>query len=182
MLEYFHKGLRERSVYKFFENHLHSSKISSSSASRSIFTLIIPVLTRCWSVDWKFKPLFLVNVISRGIRPAIFDCQQFQTHLFIVINGNKCCIVAGKTRRRASESPRRPKKKRKHSKSPHILHGVIQDVPTGLDSRLELFGMDGDQDLALINFERTRETLSDSCEYPQLHRSASYFPQSTAQL
>lgn len=74
------------------------------------------------------------------------------------------------------------KKKRKHSKSPHILHGVIQDVPTGLDSRLELFGMDGDQDLALINFERTRETLSDSCEYPQLHRSASYFPQSTAQL
>ena len=91
-------------------------------------------------------------------------------------------VVAGKTRRRASESPRRPRKKRKHSKSPNILHGVVQDVQAGLESRLELFGLDGDQDLALINFERTRETLSDSCEYPQLHRSASYFPQSTAQL
>ncbi|XP_076159997.1 uncharacterized protein LOC143143040 [Ptiloglossa arizonensis] len=88
----------------------------------------------------------------------------------------------GKSRRRASESPRRPKKKRKHSKSPHILHGVVQDVQTGLNSRFELLGMDGDQDLALINFERTRETLSDSCEYPQLHRSACYFSQSTAQL
>ncbi|XP_076758696.1 uncharacterized protein LOC143428015 [Xylocopa sonorina] len=88
----------------------------------------------------------------------------------------------GKARRRASESPRRPRKKRKHSKSPNILHGIVQDVQTGLDSRLELFGMDGDQDLALINFERTRDTLSDSCEYPQLHRSASYFPQSAAQL
>ncbi|XP_017891598.1 uncharacterized protein LOC108631894 isoform X1 [Ceratina calcarata] len=88
----------------------------------------------------------------------------------------------GKTRRRASESPRRPKKKRKHSRSPNILNGIVQDVHTGLDSRLELFGMDGDQDLALINFERTRETLSDSCEYPQLHRSASYFPQSAAHL
>ena len=91
-------------------------------------------------------------------------------------------VVPGKTRRRASESPRRPRKKRKHSKSPNILHGVVQDVQAGLESRLELFGLDGDQDLALINFERTRETLSDSCEYPQLHRSASYFPQSTAQL
>ncbi|CAK9824166.1 hypothetical protein ANTRET_LOCUS2376 [Anthophora retusa] len=88
----------------------------------------------------------------------------------------------GKTRRKASESPRRPRKKRKHSKSPNILHDVVRDVQAGLDSRLELFGMDGDQDLTLINFERTRETLSDSCEYPQLHRSASYFPQSTAQL
>ncbi|XP_043251974.1 lateral signaling target protein 2 homolog isoform X1 [Colletes gigas] len=88
----------------------------------------------------------------------------------------------GKARRKASESPRRPKKKRKHSKSPNILHDVVQDVQTGLNSRFELFGTDGDQDLTLINFERTRETLSDSCEYPQLHRSACYFPQSTAQL
>ncbi|XP_076240770.1 uncharacterized protein LOC143183184 isoform X1 [Calliopsis andreniformis] len=88
----------------------------------------------------------------------------------------------GKGRRRASESPRRPKKKRKHSKSPHILHSVVQDVQTGRDSRFELLGIDADQDLALINFERARETLSDSCEYPQLHRSACYFSQSTAQL
>ncbi|XP_054015873.1 uncharacterized protein LOC128896534, partial [Hylaeus anthracinus] len=95
---------------------------------------------------------------------------------------NGVYTVPGKGRRRASESPRRPRKKRKHSKSPNILHGVVQDVQTGLNSRFELLRMDGDQDLALINFERTRETLSDSCEYPQLHRSACYFSQSTAQL
>ncbi|XP_076677773.1 uncharacterized protein LOC143373933 isoform X2 [Andrena cerasifolii] len=88
----------------------------------------------------------------------------------------------GKARRRASQSPRRPRKKRKHSKSPNINHGVVQDEQTGLDSRFELFGMDADQDLALINFEKARETFNDSCEYPQLHRSACYFPQSTAQL
>lgn len=124
------------------------------------------------------------GVFFKEYHRLTFDWLSTSTRIvrIRVINGNKCRIVAGKTRRRASESPRRPKKKRKHSKSPHILHGVIQDVPAGLDSRLELFGMDGDQDLALINFERTRETLSDSCEYPQLHRSASYFPQSTAQL
>ncbi|XP_015436812.1 PREDICTED: transcription factor MafB-like [Dufourea novaeangliae] len=86
----------------------------------------------------------------------------------------------GKARRRASESPRRPRKKRKHSKSPNILHGVVQDVQ--LNSRFELIGMDGDQDLALINFERIGDTFSDSCEYPQLHQSACYFSQSTAQL
>ncbi|XP_031838278.1 uncharacterized protein LOC116429454 [Nomia melanderi] len=78
----------------------------------------------------------------------------------------------GKARRRASESPRRPRKKRKHSR----------DVQTGLNSRFELFGVDGDQNLALINFERTRETFSDSCEYPQLHRSACCLSESTAQL
>ncbi|XP_076295539.1 uncharacterized protein LOC143216409 [Lasioglossum baleicum] len=77
-----------------------------------------------------------------------------------------------KARRRASESPRRPKKKRKHSR----------DVQTGLNSRFELFGLDGDQNLALINFERTREAFSDSCEYPQLHQSAYCLSESTAQL
>ncbi|XP_076650770.1 uncharacterized protein LOC143357928 [Halictus rubicundus] len=77
-----------------------------------------------------------------------------------------------KARRRASESPRRPKKKRKHSR----------DVQTGLNSRFELYGLDGDQNLALINFERTRETFSDSCEYPQLHQSAYCLSESTAQL
>lgn len=130
------------------------------------------------SVIYFNKTGFWIIFKERDLHSMTFNVTT-RVHM---INGNKCWIVAGKTRRRASESPRRPKKKRKHSKSPHILHGVIQDVPTGLDSRLELFGMDGDQDLALINFERTRETLSDSCEYPQLHRSASYFPQSTAQL
>ncbi|XP_035728273.1 lateral signaling target protein 2 homolog isoform X2 [Vespa mandarinia] len=86
----------------------------------------------------------------------------------------------GKGRRRASESPRSPRKKRRHSKSPRILQSA--DIQAGLEARLELLDMNGEQDLALINFERTREALSDSCEYPRLHRSACYFSQSTAQL
>ncbi|XP_047360975.1 lateral signaling target protein 2 homolog isoform X1 [Vespa velutina] len=86
----------------------------------------------------------------------------------------------GKGRRRASESPRSPRKKRRHSKSPRVLQSA--DIQAGLEARLELLDMNGEQDLALINFERTREALSDSCEYPRLHRSACYFSQSTAQL
>ncbi|XP_011873788.1 PREDICTED: uncharacterized protein LOC105565313 [Vollenhovia emeryi] len=88
----------------------------------------------------------------------------------------------GRGRRRASESPRSPRKKRRHSRSPNILQGVVQDVHAGLDSRFELLGIDGDQDVALINFERAKEVLGDSCEYPRLHRSACYFSQSAAQL
>ncbi|KAL6434050.1 hypothetical protein ACFW04_005896 [Cataglyphis niger] len=88
----------------------------------------------------------------------------------------------GKERRRASESPRSPRKKRRHSRSPNVLQGVVQDVHTGLDSRFELLGIDGDQDVALINFERAKEILGGSCEYPRLHRSACYFSQSAAQL
>ncbi|KAH0952832.1 hypothetical protein HN011_000971, partial [Eciton burchellii] len=86
-----------------------------------------------------------------------------------------------KERRRASEIPRSPRKKRRHSRSPNN-QGVVQDVQAGLDSRFELLGIDGDQDVALINFERAKEVLGDSCEYPRLHRSACYFPQSAAQL
>ncbi|XP_018344264.1 PREDICTED: autophagy-related protein 13-like [Trachymyrmex septentrionalis] len=88
----------------------------------------------------------------------------------------------GRGRRRASESPRSPRKKRRHSRSPNVLQGVVQDVHAGLDSRFELLGIDGDQDVALINFERAKEVLGDSCEYPRLHRSACYFSQSAAQL
>ncbi|XP_066582656.1 uncharacterized protein [Prorops nasuta] len=90
----------------------------------------------------------------------------------------------GKGRRRASENPRSsPKKKRRHSKSPHLLQSVVPDMhPVGVDSRFELLGIDGDHDPALINYERTREALSDTCEYPALHQSACYFSQSTAQL
>ncbi|EZA49717.1 hypothetical protein X777_11589 [Ooceraea biroi] len=87
-----------------------------------------------------------------------------------------------KGRRRASETPRSPRKKRRHSRSPNVLQGVVQDVHVGLDSRFELLGIDGDQDVALINFERAKEVLGDSCEYPRLHRSACYFSQSAAQL
>lgn len=90
--------------------------------------------------------------------------------------------LPGRGRRRASESPRSPRKKRRHSRSPNILQGVVQDVHAGLDSRFELLGIDGDQDVALINFERAKEVLGDSCEYPRLHRSACYFSQSAAQL
>ncbi|XP_032667319.1 histone-lysine N-methyltransferase set1-like isoform X1 [Odontomachus brunneus] len=91
----------------------------------------------------------------------------------------------GKGRRRASESPRSPRKKRKHSRSPNVLQGV-QDVHAGLDSRLELVGIDGDQNVALINFERAKErakeVFGDSSKYPPLHRSACYISQSEAQL
>jgi len=92
-----------------------------------------------------------------------------------------CHSLSEKERRRASEIPRSPRKKRRHSRSPNN-QGVVQDVQAGLDSRFELLGIDGDQDVALINFERAKEVLGDSCEYPRLHRSACYFPQSAAQL
>ncbi|EGI64417.1 hypothetical protein G5I_07142 [Acromyrmex echinatior] len=95
---------------------------------------------------------------------------------------NYALSVLGRGRRRASESPRSPRKKRRHSRSPNVLQGVVQDVHAGLDSRFELLGIDGDQDVALINFERAKEVLGDSCEYPRLHRSACYFSQSAAQL
>jgi len=95
---------------------------------------------------------------------------------------NYALFVLGRGRRRASESPRSPRKKRRHSRSPNVLQGVVQDVHAGLDSRFELLGIDGDQDVALINFERAKEVLGDSCEYPRLHRSACYFSQSAAQL
>ncbi|XP_011640121.1 lateral signaling target protein 2 homolog [Pogonomyrmex barbatus] len=91
-------------------------------------------------------------------------------------------LANGRGRRRASESPRSPRKKRRHSRSPNVLQGVVQDVHAGLDSRFELLGIDGDQDVALINFERAKDILGDSCEYPRLHRSACYFSQSAAQL
>ncbi|KAI4498367.1 hypothetical protein M0802_006546 [Mischocyttarus mexicanus] len=87
-----------------------------------------------------------------------------------------------KGRRRASESPRSPRKKRRHSKSPRVLQSTMPDIQAGLEAHLELLDINGEQDLALINFERTREALSDSCEYPRLHRSACYFSQSTSQL
>ncbi|XP_015595994.1 lateral signaling target protein 2 homolog isoform X2 [Cephus cinctus] len=89
---------------------------------------------------------------------------------------------SGKGRRRASENPRSPRKRRRHSKSPQVGHRVVQDFHGGLETGLDLSGIDGDQELALINFERAREGLSDSCEYPKLHRSACCFSQSAAQL
>lgn len=90
------------------------------------------------------------------------------------------CIVFGpdKSRRRASEMPRSPRKKRRHSKAGHVL----RDVDRALDSRFELLDIDADQDLALINFERAREALSDTCDYPGLHRSVCYLSHSSAHL
>ncbi|XP_043284676.1 uncharacterized protein [Venturia canescens] len=86
---------------------------------------------------------------------------------------------ADKTRRRrASEMPRSPRKKRRYSKSPNIL----QDVNLPLDSRFELLDIDADQDLALINFEKSREALGESCDHAGIHPSACYFSHTAAHL
>ncbi|XP_033213980.1 uncharacterized protein LOC117171043 [Belonocnema kinseyi] len=87
-----------------------------------------------------------------------------------------------KEKRRGSECPRSPRKKRRHSKSHHILQEDILDLPLGLDAPFELLGIDGDQDLGLINLSRSREAFSDISEYPRLHQSACYTSQSEAQL
>jgi len=104
------------------------------------------------------------------------------TSSLMLVNLFLCYFLSEKGRRRASETPRSPRKKHRHSRSPNVLQGAVQDVHVGLDSRFELLGIDGDQDVALINFERAKEVLGDSCEYPRLHRSACYFSQSAAQL
>lgn len=88
-------------------------------------------------------------------------------------------MLTGRGKQKITDSPKSEKKRRRHSKSPQVLS---HDIHPGHDPRFELLGIDADQDLALINFERAREALSDSCEYPRLHRSACYISHSTAQL
>ncbi|XP_043482785.1 lateral signaling target protein 2 homolog isoform X2 [Leptopilina heterotoma] len=87
-----------------------------------------------------------------------------------------------KGKRRASECPRSPSKKRKYSKGSYVLEEDILDLPLGLDTPFENLGIDGDQDLGLINLIRSREAFSDICEYPRLHQSACYTSQNEAQL
>lgn len=81
-----------------------------------------------------------------------------------------------KRRRRASEMPH--SSSRKHDR--YLQDDVLQeDVHMGLDSAIELYSLN--PDLTLINFDRTRETINDSNEYPRLHKNA-YFSQSMAHL
>ncbi|XP_051156018.1 histone-lysine N-methyltransferase set1-like isoform X1 [Leptopilina boulardi] len=115
---------------------------------------------------------------ERHRRHGSAPCGEFIENPRLLQQGHR----SDKGKRRASECPRSPSKKRKYSKSSYVLEEDILDLPLGLDTPFEHLGIDGDQDLGLINLIRSREAFSDICEYPRLHQSACYTSQNEAQL
>ncbi|KAF7995043.1 hypothetical protein HCN44_004515 [Aphidius gifuensis] len=91
-------------------------------------------------------------------------------------NGHHKRHSGSKRRRRASEMPRSSSRKRDRYLQDDVLQ---EDVHMGLDSAIELYSLN--PDLTLINFDRTRETINDTNEYPRLHKNT-YFSQSMAHL
>ncbi|XP_046749330.1 uncharacterized protein LOC124413031 [Diprion similis] len=89
----------------------------------------------------------------------------------------------GKGHPRDTEQPKSPRKRRRHSRSPQGppgLRNVLEDP--GPESGLALLGIDRDQQLDLLNFERAREAFGDTRELPRLQQSSCCFSQSATQL